>query len=214
MTQTPGSDGQLAEHWDAAYGAAGATAVSWFEPGAATSIELIERLAIPRTAAVIDIGGGASALVDGLVERGYTDISVLDVSKTALAEVRHRLAPDAPVSLLEGDFFAWRPERQYDLWHDRALFHFLVDEGRIGAYLRTLRSALRPDGHVIMATFAPDGPEYCSGLPVSRYSASAVAERLGSGFDLVETCRAEHVTPAGVVQPFTWVVARHIGGGG
>lgn len=208
MTEVPISGAQRAEHWDGAYNSRGVTAVSWYQPVASTSIELIERLAIPRTAAVIDIGGGASALVDGLLERGYADVSVLDVSKAALSEVRRRLAPGASVSLLEEDLLAWRPERQYDLWHDRAVFHFLVDVSQAETYLRTLRSALRPEGYTIMATFAPDGPEYCSGLPVSRYSASGLAERLGPSFDVVETLRAEHVTPAGVVQPFTWVVAR------
>jgi len=179
---------------------------------ATMSLELIERLAIPRTAAVIDIGGGASALVDGLLERGYPDVSVLDVSKAALAEVRRRLGPGASVTLLEEDFLAWRPERQYDLWHDRAVFHFLVDESQTEAYLETLRSALRPEGYIIMATFASDGPEQCSGLPVSRYSAAELADRLGPRFEMVETFRNEHVTPAGVVQPFTWVAARYIGG--
>jgi 2-polyprenyl-3-methyl-5-hydroxy-6-metoxy-1,4-benzoquinol methylase len=172
MSEAPLSGGERAEHWDAAYETRGAAGVSWFQPTATTSIDLIERLEIPKTAAIIDIGGGASVLADALFERGFTDVSVLDVSKTALAEVRLRLGARDSISLLQEDLVAWSPERRYDLWHDRAVFHFLVDPSDRGIYLKTLRSALRPEGFVIMATFASDGPEYCSGLPVSRYSSS------------------------------------------
>ena len=197
-----------AEHWDAAYETRGATGVSWFQPTATTSIQLIERLRIARDAAVIDIGGGASVLADALLDCGFTDVSVLDVSKAALAEVRERLGPNTSLSLLQEDLLAWSPARQYDLWHDRAVFHFLVDLSDRETYLRTLRLALRPGGFVIMATFASDGPEYCSGLPVSRYSSADMAEALGPTFQVIEAFRHQHVTPAGVEQPFTWVAAR------
>lgn len=211
MGEDPPSGGERAEHWDAAYQARGATGVSWFQPSATVSIGLIERLGIPQSAAIIDIGGGASVLADTLLDRGFTDVSVLDVSEAALAEVCQRLGAHASVSLVQEDLLAWSPERRYDLWHDRAVFHFLVDPSDQGIYLKTLHSALRPGGSVIMATFAPDGPRYCSGLPVSRYSSADLAEMLGPQFQVIEASRDHHVTPAGVEQPFTWVVARHIG---
>ena len=211
MSQAPLSGDQREEHWDRAYETRGATGVSWFQPTANTSIQLIERLGIARGAPVIDVGGGASLLVDALLDCEFTDVSVLDVSKAALKEVRERLGSNASVSLLQKDLLAWKPERRYDLWHDRAVFHFLVDPLDQETYLRTLRAALRPTGFVIMGTFASDGPEYCSGLPVSRYSFADLAEALGPTFQVVETFRDDHVAPPGVVQPFTWVGARYLG---
>jgi trans-aconitate methyltransferase len=211
MSEAPQSAGERAGHWDAAYETRGTTGVSWFQPKTTMSTDLIEHLGILKTAAVIDIGGGASVLADTLLDRGFTDVSVLDVSKAALAEVRQRLGAHASISLLQEDLLAWSPERRYDLWHDRAVFHFLVNPSDRGIYLKTLRSALRPEGFVIMATFASDGPEYCSGLAVSRYSSADLAKMLGSQFQVIEALREHHVTPAGVEQPFTWVVARHSG---
>jgi hypothetical protein len=133
------------------------------------------------------------------------------VSKAALAEVRRRLGASTSLSLLQEDLLVWGPERRYDLWHDRAVFHFLVDPSDREIYLKTLRSALRPEGFVIMATFASDGPKYCSGLPVSRYSSSDLAKMLGPQFQVIEALGDHHSTPGGVEQPFTWVAARHIG---
>jgi hypothetical protein len=172
---------------------------------------LIERLEIPKSAAIIDIGGGASVLADALLDQGFTDVSVLDVSKAALAEVRQRLGADAYLSLLHKDLLAWSPERHYDLWHDRAVFHFLVNPRDREIYLKTLRSAINPAGFVIMATFASDGPEYCSGLPVFGYSSADLAKMLGPQFQVIEAFRHLHMTPARVEQPFTWVAAEHIG---
>jgi SAM-dependent methyltransferase len=210
MGEAPGTGTQRAQHWDAAYEVRGVTEVSWFQPVATVSIELIERLETPTDASVIDIGGGASLLVDALLERGFSDLSVLDVSKSALDAVRERLGPTKPVALLHQDLLGWKPERRFDLWHDRAVFHFLVDRSDRATYLQTLRSALRPGGAVVMATFASDGPEYCSGLPVARYSSVDLAEILGPDFAVVEQLREEHVTPAGATQPFTWVAARNV----
>jgi 2-polyprenyl-3-methyl-5-hydroxy-6-metoxy-1,4-benzoquinol methylase len=207
MSETPLSGAQRAKHWDTAYETRGATGVSWFQPTATTSIELIERLGIAHGAAIIDVGGGASLLADALIARGFTDVSVLDVSEAALAEVHQRLGSNPSVSLLQEDLLAWGPQRRYDLWHDRAVFHFLVDPGDQETYLQTLRGALWPGGFVIMATFASDGPEYCSGLPVSRYSSAELSEALGPEFQVVESFAAQHVTPAEVEQPFTWVAA-------
>lgn len=199
---------ERARHWDSAYAGRGVHGVSWYQDAPSVSLELIEALGIGRDAAVIDVGGGASDLAEHLVERGFIDVSVLDVSAAALAEARRRLGDAAPVSWLHEDLLVWRPERRFVLWHDRAAFHFLVTSDDRDKYLQTLRSAIGVEGFVVLATFAPDGPEFCSGLPVARYSVADLAHLLGAGFELLETRREEHITPQGVMQPFTWVAGR------
>jgi hypothetical protein len=171
-------------------------------------LELIETLAIERGAAVVDVGGGASNLVDHLIERGFSDLSVLDVSRAGLAEGRRRLEAEAPVVWLCEDLLVWRPARRSDLWHDRAVFHFLVSPDERDTYLRTLRSAVGGDGFVVLGTFAADGPPRCSGLPVARYSVADLTELLGPRFELLATRREEHMTPKGAIQPFAWVAGR------
>jgi len=208
MGEAPGTGTQRAQHWDAAYEMRGATGVSWFQPAATVSVELIERLGTAKDASLIDIGGGASLLVDTLIGRGFSDLTVLDVSRSALNAVRERLGHTKSVALLHEDLLAWKPERRFDLWHDRAMFHFLGEGNDRENYLRTLRSALRPGGALVMATFASDGPKYCSGVPVARYSFVDLAETLGSDFVVVEQLREEHSTPTGAIQPFTWIAAR------
>lgn len=196
-----------ADHWENAYTTSDATEVSWFQAEPLVSLELIQVLRVPLTASVIDIGGGASRLVDHLVERGFSDVSVLDISESALRIARLRLGDSVPISWLHEDLLLWHPARRYDLWHDRAVFHFLVDDGDRNAYLEALRAGIAPGGTVILATFADDGPKYCSGLPVARSSAEDLAAVLGDSFVVTETRREEHRTPSGVVQPFTWVAA-------
>jgi SAM-dependent methyltransferase len=180
--------------------------VSWYQPEPAMSLALIDRLHVSKGAAVIDVGGGASLLVDRLLTRGYTDLSVLDVSSKALEIARRRIGDSTPVRFLRDDITTWRPERQYALWHDRAVFHFLTHGAERANYLTLMRQALGDSGAVIIATFASDGPERCSGLPVARYDATDL-ERLLDGFTVVESRREEHVTPGGAVQPFTWIAA-------
>ena len=198
---------QRARHWDSAHADRGAEDVSWYQDVPTLSLALIDALGIPRDAAIIDVGGGASTLAECLVSRGFSDVSVLDVSAVALAEASRRLR-QAPITWVHADIVTWHPERQFVLWHDRAVFHFLVAAYDRDQYLQALRSALRPDGSVVLATFAEDGPEFCSGLPVARFSAEDLAHLLGAGFELLETRREEHITPAGVMQPFTWVAGR------
>jgi SAM-dependent methyltransferase len=194
-------------HWDRRYADAGATRVSWYQPEPAMSLTLVDRLRVPTSAPIIDVGGGASLLVDALLARGYTDLSVLDVSSTALEIARRRLGDAAPVRWLCEDIMTWQPERRYALWHDRAVFHFLTDAAGQTRYLNMMRQALDPGGGLIMATFAADGPESCSGLPVARYDPGDL-ERLLDGFTVVESSREEHMTPGGAVQPFTWIAAK------
>lgn len=169
---------------------------------------LIERLDVAPDAAVIDVGGGASLLVDRLVARGFTDVSVLDVSEAALCAGRRRVGAATGVTWLHEDLLSWSPPRRYGLWHDRAVFHFLTEAVDRDRYLRNLKTALEPGGGLIIATFAQDGPEYCSGLPVARYGAQDVLDLLGEDFRIIETRRELHSTPGGVTQPFTWLAAR------
>jgi SAM-dependent methyltransferase len=183
-------------HWETVYSTKGETEVSWFQDDPAPSLELIDRAGSKRDSHIVDIGGGASRLVDRLVDRGFTHVTVLDISATALAVAKARLGTRAgEVQWVVADATAWQVAQRFDLWHDRAAFHFLVDPADRAAYIARLRQALSPGGHAIIATFAKDGPEKCSGLPVQRYDAEALARELGDGFALIESRSHDHATP-------------------
>ena len=203
-----GASQARSRHWDAVYGRLGPAGVSWYQPVPAMSLELVADLGIPPDTAVVDVGGGASDLAGSLLGRGFSDVSVLDVSPAALDVARGRIGPRPGVHWIEHDLLTWAPPRRYGLWHDRAVFHFLVDARDRDRYLRVLSAAVAPGGHVIVATFAADGPEQCSGLPVARYDPGALAELLAGMVEVVATRREEHVTPGGRIQPFTWVAGR------
>ena len=204
------SDLSRQNHWEKVYTTKGESEVSWFQETPAPSLELIEFVGAIQNSAIIDIGGGASRLVDNLVSRGYEDLTVLDLSDAALASARSRIGDKANrVTWITADVTAWEPSRTYDVWHDRAAFHFLTDPNDQAAYVARLRRALRLGGHAIIATFAPDGPERCSGLMVSRYDANALAATLGEGFDLIDTRRHDHTTPWGSLQKFQFSTFRH-----
>src|SRR5487761_1132502 len=192
------------EHWDAAYEAKGSKAVSWFQPIPQVSMDLIRQMAVAVDTPVIDVGGGESLLVDRLLDLGFTDLTVLDISKVALTEARRRVG-SAPVRWVQADVRTWQPDRRYGLWHDRAVLHFLIDPTDRAAYLGTLVAATAPGSFVIVATFAPSGPEMCSGLPVARYALGDLAEVLGGQFELLASTEEEHTTPSGNLQPFTWL---------
>jgi SAM-dependent methyltransferase len=196
-------------HWQNVYATRRETEVSWFQATPSVSLDLIRSLgALPRLA-IIDVGGGASRLVDALLDEGCTELTVLDLSEAALSAARARLGDRAAgVQWVTADVTRWEPQRQYDLWHDRAAFHFLTEAGDRAAYLERLSRALPPGAHAIIATFANDGPERCSGLPVVRYDAQALARTLGSCFALVETRREDHLTPMGTTQRFQYSVFR------
>lgn len=200
-----------ARHWDSTYEGRGDSAVSWFQAVPEVSLALIETLEVTRSAAVIDIGGGASFLVDHLLERRFSDVSVLDISDIPLGRARRRIGSEVPVSWIHQDVLTWRPRRRYGLWHDRAVLHFLVEGGDRDAYFARLRRATGPLSAVVIGTFAPDAPDTCSGLPVARYSAYELEKLLGHGFKVLEVRGEEHVTPEGAIQPFTWVGARVLG---
>jgi SAM-dependent methyltransferase len=196
-------------HWEAMYRERPPTAVSWYQREASISIEMLERLGVGPDDRIVDVGGGASVLVDHLLDAGFRRITVLDISARALAESRRRLGDrGGAVEWVCQDLLTWRPDERYDVWHDRALFHFMVAESDRDGYLATLRAALAPGGAAVVGTFAADGPERCSGLGVERYDPSRLAAAFGPDLEVLATGREVHRTPAGADQAFTWLGMR------
>jgi ubiquinone/menaquinone biosynthesis C-methylase UbiE len=196
-------------HWEDVYTKKGENEVSWFQEDPAPSLELIAEVGAIPASAIIDIGGGASRLVDNLVERCFEDITVLDLSEAALETAKARLGGRAAKARwIVADATVWEPLRTYDIWHDRAAFHFLTEERDRAAYLARLERALKVGGHAIIATFALDGPERCSGLPVVRYDPASLGLTLGRAFELVDTRRQAHATPWDSIQSFQFSVFR------
>lgn len=201
--------GERKAYWEAVYEQKAETQVSWFQESPELSLELIAALAPAPDAAIIDVGGGASRLVDALVTRGYGDVTVLDLSQAALRAAQARLGGHAAqVTWIAADATVWSPQRAYDLWHDRAAFHFLTSAEDRARYVARLTQALKPGGHAIIATFAPDGPEKCSGLPIVRYDAAGLCRVLGADFALMETRAQAHVTPWCSLQKFQFSIFR------
>lgn len=204
MAGEPGA----ASRWDGAY-AQGEATRSWFEQEPAMSLRMLGKAGVTAADAVIDVGGGASPLAQALLDRGFSDVTVLDVSETGMQYARLRLGPRAgQVRWMAADVLAWQPGRRYRAWHDRAVFHFLTAPQQRRDYLRALGAATGPRAVAVFGCFAPDGPEQCSGLPVARYTPDQLAGELGGEWRLVGQDRQEHVTPAGIVQPFTWAALR------
>ncbi|HET9717566.1 MAG TPA: class I SAM-dependent methyltransferase [Pseudolabrys sp.] len=190
-------------HWENVYATKDENAVSWFQERADISLELIRATGVNANAAIIDIGAGASRLVDALISEGFRDITILDVAEKALAKSKARVpARGAQVQWVVADVTTWEPTQKFDVWHDRAALHFLTEPSDRNAYAKRVQKAVRTGGHVIIGTFAPDGPERCSGLPVVRHDAASLGEILGHSFTLVETRRHEHVTPTSNIQRF------------
>ncbi len=195
----------MQEHWQAAWDGADARAKSWYEAEPAQSLDYVEACAIARHEAIIDVGGGASTLVDALLARGFENVTVLDIAQAALQGAQARLGDAASrVKWLCGDATAWQPPHPYRLWHDRAVFHFLTEAADRKSYRAIAETAIVPGGHLIIATFAEDGPQQCSGLPVRRYSAQALAQEFAPAFVLEEHCRRTHTTPSGAEQRFQY----------
>lgn len=199
-------NGQAKDHWEGIYDRKAPDSVSWFQPHAACSLELITRTGIAHDAPVIDVGGGASTLVDDMLAQGFRDLTVLDLSAAALRAAQARLGDAArTVRWIEADITQIDlPAAHYGLWHDRAVFHFLTDATRRAAYVRQVMRAVRPGGHVIVATFAEDGPDHCSGLPVVRYAPDALHAEFGAPFRLIGHRRETHHTPGGAQQRFIY----------
>ena len=198
-------------HWEHIYGTKSPDQVSWFEPDAALSLALIHRIAPTRAEAIIDVGAGAAVLVDGLLSSGYRQITVLDLSAAALAHAQRRLGDSArSVHWQEADVLdAALPARAFDVWHDRAVFHFLTRAVDRRRYVAQVRRSLRPGGTTVIATFASDGPSRCSGLDVIRYSPTSLHAELGDDFRLLSGQRHTHITPWGAEQSFTYCLCRY-----
>lgn len=197
--------GSQREYWAEVYARRDPTDVSWFEAHAEDSLAALQSVGATPEQGMVDVGSGASRLLDALIARGFHDLTAVDVSEQALAHSRERLGEGAKtVCWVTTNVLEWRPERRYDLWHDRALFHFLTAAEDRDRYRSVLSRALAPGGRAVIATFAEDGPTQCSGLPTARYSAQELATEM-SDLTVVTSSRVLHRTPAGAEQPFTWL---------
>lgn len=195
-------------HWEAIYKAKAPESVSWYQAAPLISLKLIHGTEVPRDAAIVDVGGGASRLVDFLLEEGFSEIAVLDIAEAGLRQARVRLGEEraARVRWIVDDATTWRPERRFDVWHDRAVLHFLTDQNDQSAYVETLKSALKPEGWAIIGGFAPGGPTRCSGLDVVQHDSKSLTKLLGPDFRLKKAQSETHVTPGGSKQPFQFNV--------
>jgi SAM-dependent methyltransferase len=196
-------------HWENVYTTKGERDVSWFQENPAPSLELIALAGLSEDASIIDIGGGASRLVDALAERHFRQVTVLDLSAAALELASARLGEKgAGIKWVAADITSWEPTETYDLWHDRAAFHFLTDPADQSAYFERLKMAVKRGGVVIIGTFALDGPEKCSGLPIVRHDAASLSAHLGTDFNLIDSRRHDHATPWGALQRFQFSTFR------
>lgn len=210
---TPPDAPRASEHWEHVYRTRLSTEVSWYRLHLERSLAFIEAAAPDRGARILDVGGGASTLVDDLLARGYRHVSVLDLSEAALQTVRDRLGASAgSVAWLHDDArTVVLAAQSLDLWHDRAVFHFLIEAEDRAAYVRRAVHAVRPGGHLVIATFASDGPTRCSGLQVVRYDAAGLAQEFGAAFRLEAQEIDAHATPGGNVQPFLYCRFARVG---
>jgi 2-polyprenyl-3-methyl-5-hydroxy-6-metoxy-1,4-benzoquinol methylase len=193
------------DHWEAVYRSKAPEEVSWFQADPGLSLALIEATGSGRDARILDVGGGASVLTDRLIEEGFEHLGVLDVSAAALSAARQRLGPSShAVEWIQCDVVEYRARDAWHVWHDRAVFHFLIDPLDRARYREALYRAVPTGGHVIVATFAPDGPDRCSGLPTLRCSAEDIASELGAGTELIDATTETHRTPSGVRQEFVY----------
>lgn len=197
-------------HWESIYTAKGEAEVSWFEETPTESLRLLQLVGAQPSSAIIDVGGGTSLLVDNLLAKGFENLTVLDLSAAALNSTRARLGDKGEaVKWIVADATEWLPTDSYDIWHDRAAFHFLTSENEQLAYIKRLKQALKRGGHLIIGTFALDGPEKCSGLPVARHSAESLSALLAPDFNLIDSRHHEHITPWQAVQKFQFSTFRY-----
>jgi hypothetical protein len=198
-----------AEYWNERYATIGGSAVSWFQESPDISLRLIGE--VPSDAAMVDVGGGASGLAGALQWAGHTDITVVDLSQEAITQGLSRCSDPDAIATIVTDVREWQPRAQYQLWHDRAAYHFLTDPADQENYWSKVRASVPVGGTVVIGTFADDGPEMCSGLPVTRYSPEELTAAVGSGFTVTHSEREIHVTPTGAEQRFIWLVAKRTG---
>lgn len=193
------------EHWENIYRTKRLTEVSWYEPFPETSLTLIKSMNLDKDSRIIDVGGGDSFLADFLLMEGYTNISVLDISEEALGRVQSRLGDRAnEINWIVADASEFKPDETYDLWHDRAAFHFLTEKDQVENYVSTLRSAVKPGGFVVLATFSRKGPTKCSGIEIKQYSVDDLNELLKDDFEKLNSQNCQHETPSGSLQDFSF----------
>jgi len=197
------------DHWDSVYDTRPTDELSWFQAEPTMSLELIRALR-PRPTSMIDVGAGASLLADRMVDEGLARVTVLDISEQALAAVSKRLGDHPGVSFEVGDITDWSPQQTWDLWHDRAVFHFLTEAAARAAYTTATARAVSPGGVAVVGSFALGGPTHCSGLPIVQYSPETLAAQFLPAFELERSEHEIHTTPSGLTQPFTWVVIRKV----
>ena len=199
----------LKRHWEQVYETKPLETVGWYQPLPETSLSLISGVALPVDAPIMDVGGGDSYLTDHLLEQGFTDLSVLDISGAAFERARKRLgARSEAVHWVESDILDFKPTRAYALWHDRATFHFLTEPDQIGRYVSLAKSAVRPGGYLILGTFSDKGPDTCSGLPVQRYSIADLQQVVAPHFEWMHGMNLDHLTPSGNKQAYTFGLFR------
>jgi trans-aconitate methyltransferase len=194
-------------HWEAAY-AHGDTRRGWYQPRAQTSLDILQQVSSP-TDSVVDVGGGASTLVDVLIEAGYDDLTIVDTAAVALEIAKNRVEADgSTVKWVVADLLTWQPNRTFDVWHDRALLHFLLTEDEQQQYRKTLLSATVPGSRAVFGVFGPDGPTSCSGLPVQQFDEELLSKLLGPKFKIARSFTNNHTTPSGASQQFLWATAQ------
>ena len=209
MTEQVAAHRSRTELWDGRYTTTGPTQVSWYTPDMLMSVALLERAGLSPASAVVDVGGGASVLVDHLLDKGVADVTVVDVSAAALAAAQDRLGERASqVEWVRTDLLEWVPGSTWDLWHDRAVFNLLNLPHEVAAYVSLAARSIAPGGHLALATFSPDGPSTCSGLPVARAVPAELADAFAAHFDVAHSAHEDHLTPSGSTQPFSWVLLR------
>lgn len=195
----------LKAHWENIYNTRNLTEVSWYQKKPKVSLELIHSFDLPKNAAIIDIGGGDSNLADYLIDEGFSNIDVLDISKTALEHLQNRLGERAEnLNFIQADAADFQSEEKYELWHDRATLHFLTEEWQVKNYIKTLEASVVKGGYVILATFSEKGPTMCSGRKIKQYSKQDLKALLHEKFENLECKNIDHTTPSGAVQNFTF----------
>lgn len=196
-------DSNTQQHWDNVYGAKAENEVSWFQPYPKTSMEFVELFNLPLEANIIDIGGGDSHFVDALLDKGYQNIWVLDISGNAIERAKQRLGQRGEqVHWIVSDIINFAPPVEFDFWHDRAAFHFLTTEEKIYKYISIAEDAIKKDGYLVLGTFSENGPEKCSGLEIKQYSEASMSSRFEIAFDRIKCVTEDHTTPFNTVQNF------------
>ena len=200
------------KHWENIYTTKELCDVSWYQPTPATSLEFVKQFNVPTTAKIIDIGGGDSFLVDHLLDLGYKDITVLDISETAISRAKERLGSKADmVKWIVEDAAKFKPTEKYDFWHDRAAFHFLTQDNEIESYIDTVQKSINPTGVLVIGTFSENGPKKCSGIEIKQYSEITMTERLQKFFEKIKCITVDHKTPFDTIQNFIFCSFKRLG---